>query len=81
MDCGLVDAGTARSTTLSSVSSDPLVVLREALESEQMQTALMGFFASADHALSDCPNKAMDGTMNSTKPLLPNNCSAMSSEV
>ena len=46
-----------------------------------MQTALMGFFASADHALSDCPNKAMDGTMNSTSPLPPNNCSVMSSEV
>ena len=81
MDCGLVDAGTARSTILSSLSSEFLLILREALESEQMQIALIGFFASADHALRDCPNKAIDGTMNSTKPLLPNNCSAMSNEV
>ena len=63
------------------MSSKSLPVLREALESEQIQTALMGFFASADHALSDCPSKAMDGTMNSTSPLFPSNCSEMSSEV
>ena len=65
---GLVEAGTARSTVLSSASSALLRMRREALLSEQMHTALIGFEASACHEFRVCPSREIEGTRNRTRP-------------
>ena len=74
---GFVVAGTARSTTLSCVSSKSFLIFREARLSEQIQMPLMGFTASAHQAFRLCPKREIEGTIKSTNPLLFSKSSAI----
>ena len=63
------------------VSSLSKSFLLEALESEQIQTAFILYFVSVIQAFSDCPKRAILGTMNKISPLPPVSCSMISKEV
>ena len=77
----LVEAGKAKSTTLKLSLSSFFVFFFEISGSEQIQTALIGSFASEDHSLNVCPNNAILGTKNNTSPLPLVSFSAIRSEL
>jgi hypothetical protein len=77
MSCTFVEAGSARSMTLVKSLSSSLARFLETSGSEQMQTALIGSLASADHSRSDWLNSEMEGTRNRIKPFPLVSCSAM----